>query len=697
MTNLAAIPFSITFLVVGILSFVPTLRSQSCDLPINFSVCASSHIYANDDGTYQFGDGRAGSYQCITIGPSFRGTIGFQWHAQNADNYLCVEENGNVELGNMLPRMHIFNYGHLTQYTNWPGWGASPPNDTLENFGRYTIDYPNVEFHSFWDLLVNHPGGVISGSPSSQNIIINGPVFINHGEFNVEDDLILQEGSIFESYGNLNIGRDFKMLWDDPEFLSEGSVFVGGSIDDLGGKVTCVGCNFEITNNLIYEGSVNFFELFNNSVLTIGGDYRVSSSSKLLLENSNLTVNGEVLFDSHSEMVATNGEITFYGYTEFIDEALFSLTNVELLVNNNMHFKPDNSRLLLHSSNALVTGNLLFGSAGELEVVDTEFTINGNLTFESSNGEMVIDLSVVQVGGNVDLQWNAAVIFPNCGLLDVLGHIYSVGPFSGPVEPAGLVVAVGDITLYNSAATTSGHVDFCAGGQFDASGAPPLGPDITFCEYEVAGIESPIPSRSSQAFPCEQVLLAAEFLKFTADYQRESGMVKLHWVTDENGEKLKYEVQWGSSERDFETIGVAYSENMWQTVSHSFVHPNNQEGVWFYRIVSSNDFGKVTYSPLRVVHINNSEEENERIPQVFPNPAVDQLNIVLDHDQTQPSNVFLAEKSFLRIYNLSGKLLREIPYKESDGQLIQVDVRGLPKGMYMLRLNDSSSRFVIGD
>lgn len=690
MTNLAAIPFSITFLVVGILSFVPTLRSQSCDLPNNFTVCASSHVYANDDGTYYFGDGSGGSYQCITIGPSFRGTIVFEWHAQNADNYLCVEQNGNVDLGNMSPKMHIFNYGDITQYTDWPSWGGSPPNHSLENFGRYTIDYPNVEFDAFWDLLVNHPGGVITGSPTSQNIIINGPVFINHGEFNVKDDLILQEGSIFESYGNLTIGRDFKMLWGDPEFLSEGSVFVGGSIDDLGGKVTCVGCNFEITNNLIYEGSVNFFELFDNSVLTIGGDYLVSSSSKLLLENSNLTVNGEVLFDSHSELVASNGEITLYGYTEFIDEALFSLTNVDLLVNNNMHFKPNNPMFLLHSSNALVTGNLLFGSAGELEAVNTELTINGNLTFESADGKMVIDLSVVQVGGNVDLQWNAAVIFPNCGLLDVMGHIYSVGPFSGPVEPAGMVVAVGDITLYNSAATTSGHIDFCAGGQFDASGAPPLGPDITFCEYEAQ-------SQLEFPFTCDDILLGAEFLSFTATYLKEESSVELKWKTDEDGQSINYEVQWGSPQREFKTISDLQSTGNWNTVNHKYVHQAVSTGTWFYRIVSSNDFGKVTYSPLRVVHINNSEEKNERIPQVFPNPAVDQLNIVLDHDQTEPPNVFLAEKSFLRIYNLSGKLLRKIPYKESDGQLIQVDVRGLPKGIYILRLNDLSSRFVIGD
>ncbi|MDN5627807.1 MAG: T9SS type A sorting domain-containing protein, partial [Weeksellaceae bacterium] len=60
--------------------------------------------------------------------------------------------------------------------------------------------------------------------------------------------------------------------------------------------------------------------------------------------------------------------------------------------------------------------------------------------------------------------------------------------------------------------------------------------------------------------------------------------------------------------------------------------------------------------------------------QVYPNPASEVLNIKLNN----------AQKATFKIFDLAGQLVKE---SSSSDQLAEINISGLPKGVYILNIN----------
>jgi len=71
----------------------------------------------------------------------------------------------------------------------------------------------------------------------------------------------------------------------------------------------------------------------------------------------------------------------------------------------------------------------------------------------------------------------------------------------------------------------------------------------------------------------------------------------------------------------------------------------------------------------------------ERLVRIFPNPAKDFVRLSFDGH-------FLGD---LQIFDNAGKLVREIDSLELP---INISVKGLPKGLYLLKFKNESTSFI---
>lgn len=487
---------------------------------------------------------------------------------------------------------------------------------------------------------------------------------INHGTFNQDSNVPYNGPNNIENYGVYNINSNnvsFSLNWSIYNY-SGGQInttssgpdleFAGSYIENSG--VFNVQKGLNLNNGAIFD-SDGTIDVDGN--LTLGSNF-----VELNLTGGTLDVDGNVNMGSSTKMTTSLSTVTTTGF----------------LNSNNL------AELYFDESEVSFGGNVSLGYQAVMEVVSSNVIIDGNFSPSSSEGELIIDLSTVTVNGNVIMAWNWAIIFNNCGLLDISGNLTTnanINVISGPAFPTALVITGGNINLTNSS-SVDGYADLCAGGSINIVGTQ--GPNVTECEYEVQG-------QVGFPFSCNEIVLGAEFLTFTATYQSEKGAVELEWMADEDGQDLTYEVQWGGSGQEFVTIDTIYSSGKWNTVLHKFKHPNVPKGTWFYRIVSTNEHGKQTVTPIRVVNVDSYRFDEEPPFHFYPNPVRSILNLEVD---TERATSLSSMPYLIQILSSDGKVVKQLRVHGEGRQLVQIDVRDLPVGIYILRWSDFAEQFV---
>lgn len=98
-------------------------------------------------------------------------------------------------------------------------------------------------------------------------------------------------------------------------------------------------------------------------------------------------------------------------------------------------------------------------------------------------------------------------------------------------------------------------------------------------------------------------------------------------------------------------------------------------GVRYYRLKQTDFDGKYSYS--NIVAVNWKENEGSSL-FVFPNPANNGLNIVIDEN----------EKSTVIIYDVTGQIALQSTICNQQSSICNVDIDFLPKGVYFVSLSD---------
>ncbi len=165
---------------------------------------------------------------------------------------------------------------------------------------------------------------------------------------------------------------------------------------------------------------------------------------------------------------------------------------------------------------------------------------------------------------------------------------------------------------------------------------------------------------------------------FTGKYL-ENKSVLMEWETSLEINNSYFIVERSKNENDFEEIGkVKSAGNPTQINAYSFIDKNPSDGINYYRLKQVDYDGKVTYSSIISVVIQQS---NAIVVNIYPNPA----NTVLYSEFSAGEACSVTIWAF----DLLGNLLLKDELRASRGiNTHSMDIRMLPPGIYFLRINN---------
>ncbi|WP_165903806.1 T9SS type A sorting domain-containing protein [Hymenobacter gummosus] len=172
-----------------------------------------------------------------------------------------------------------------------------------------------------------------------------------------------------------------------------------------------------------------------------------------------------------------------------------------------------------------------------------------------------------------------------------------------------------------------------------------------------------------------QTPLPVELISLTAKLN--NGRVLVDWATAQEKNNRGFEVQRSTDGENFTTLGFrAGKGNTTVAQRYSFEDGRPVVGTAYYRLKQIDLDGKVVYSTMAAV---NNTGKGEVAVTVYPNPAVDKLNVHISNGDTDAAVVVT---DLMGRTVLSGKL-------SSDGAF---DVSNLKAGNYIVTVTSASGK-----
>lgn len=278
--------------------------------------------------------------------------------------------------------------------------------------------------------------------------------------------------------------------------------------------------------------------------------------------------------------------------------------------------------------------------SGVLEVNNDNFNHNGNDVWIFNGGDLIIN--------NGDFNNNSTIrnLFP-ASCIRILGGNFNNNA-GGEVVGNGGVNADQNIDNSANPITNWQNATWCAGG----SGIN-LDPGLEDC-----------------AGPCNGPL-QVELLSFDALLQT-NGTVDVQWITTSQTNSDYFVVERSSDAKEFAAIGTEQAAGTNETtLKYSLIDEQPYEGVTYYRLVEVDDQGSKTYS--NVVSVFAEPAELDFV--VFPNPAADQFNVMVDASEVGAATLKLFDQTGAEV------LVQDITRAQQSFAL-----NDLPTGMYFVTL-----------
>jgi hypothetical protein len=171
-------------------------------------------------------------------------------------------------------------------------------------------------------------------------------------------------------------------------------------------------------------------------------------------------------------------------------------------------------------------------------------------------------------------------------------------------------------------------------------------------------------------------VLPVRLISFTAE-KANSGKNLLKWTSAGESNIEKYQVQHSSNGSNFTDIAGATidARNVSTNSYYNYTDNSPFEKLNFYRLKIIEKGSAIKYSIVAVV--NNNKQSNARI-SIFPNPAINYLNI-----QTKAGQKGRADVS---ISSASGQIVYKKEYTVANESILYIDVQKLAPGNYFVRL-----------
>ena len=174
--------------------------------------------------------------------------------------------------------------------------------------------------------------------------------------------------------------------------------------------------------------------------------------------------------------------------------------------------------------------------------------------------------------------------------------------------------------------------------------------------------------------------LPVELMFFRAQTQTKG--VSLTWATASELDNKGFEIHMSNNGRDFTQIGFVDSKVGTTSIrqDYNFLDTKAVSGTRYYRLKQVDFDGTTSYSPIRAVTLNAS---NDKI-SAYPNPFDEAVVVTLNGTEARNVQIVLLDAM--------GKVLQQRT-EETSGNSVTVDMRSVTtKGMYVLHVLDNNTR-----
>jgi hypothetical protein len=177
---------------------------------------------------------------------------------------------------------------------------------------------------------------------------------------------------------------------------------------------------------------------------------------------------------------------------------------------------------------------------------------------------------------------------------------------------------------------------------------------------------------------CESALLATGIKNFSALKKDKS--ILLRWITEDETPGSLYEIESSTDGINFSSIGQPAPKTI--TTQQQFEYTPGVSGKLYFRIKQTDAGGKVTFSPIRSVHMNENVAAGFII---YPNPVERQVSMQFDRN--------LSGNYLLEINNLAGQKVFNRNVTVNNANNVQFELTNPPpSGMYYLKMTDTKTR-----
>ncbi len=169
--------------------------------------------------------------------------------------------------------------------------------------------------------------------------------------------------------------------------------------------------------------------------------------------------------------------------------------------------------------------------------------------------------------------------------------------------------------------------------------------------------------------------LPVKYLSFKG--LRSENKNRLNWVTANETDNTGFEVQRSLDGIKYEKIGFVASTFNGSSCSYSFVDPQSNNRISYYRLKQIDKNGKSSLSA--VVILKSSEGSNVQLAAIYPNPVASELNLKV--------SAFNADKLAVVITDATGKMVANYHASVVEGvNFFEYNVGTLKAGTYYIKL-----------
>lgn len=327
-------------------------------------------------------------------------------------------------------------------------------------------------------------------------------------------------------------------------------------------------------------------------------------------------------------------------------------SNTHLIIRDSVFLDNDleiNGTLTIESG-----GVLVLSSGNNIEVKNGTLNVEGKLYADDAN--------IINGSGRINFKSGSESYFKNFTNNTTGGNL--------TIETNAMIYVSGNFSSTGSA-TNNGTIK--VEGDYHATNLQNDGDILVI--GNISGTTTGTPPQSVTALPIE-------LLFFEARVEEEA--VKLKWATA------------SEVDNDFFTIERADKEGIFQPIATidgagNSIHQINYEttdrfpnmGINYYRLKQTDFDG--TYEYAKVVAVKLGDVFEGMNISVFPNPATDRLFVSVPHR--------LSESAVLNLIDQSGRLRKTKTITGHEGNVVNLNLDGLTKGVYILQLLGNDQQF----